>query len=166
MINRWLWSCVCTMILRNLLLYLRFLRWVYYKYPSNLQACKYDISLYHTDCTTHLIPRAFIAIALICQLHSRFSRLSFIWVLLWRLWLIMAYSKWSTFIGWIEVYSAKVEEYEAQSWLAMSPEKERGAECEAVTNFREYLRIPSVQPDVNYGMWYWNLDVIIRQTYY
>ncbi|XP_069704205.1 aminoacylase-1-like [Periplaneta americana] len=33
----------------------------------------------------------------------------------------------------------------------MSPgKKEGGVEHEAVTNFREYLRIPSVQPDVNY----------------
>jgi hypothetical protein len=50
------------------------------------------------------------------------------------------------------VSSAKVEEYEAQRWLAMSPEKNCAEECEAVTNFREYLRIPTVQPDVNYGM--------------
>jgi hypothetical protein len=50
------------------------------------------------------------------------------------------------------VSAAKVEEYEAQRCSAMSPEKNREAECEAVTNFREYLRIPSVQPDVNYGM--------------
>jgi hypothetical protein len=48
--------------------------------------------------------------------------------------------------------AAKVEEYEAQRWLAMSPEKKCGVECEAVANFREYLRIASVQPDVNYGM--------------
>jgi hypothetical protein len=35
----------------------------------------------------------------------------------------------------------------------MSPgKKEAGVEDEAVVNFREYLRIPSVQPDVNYGM--------------
>jgi hypothetical protein len=30
--------------------------------------------------------------------------------------------------------------------------KDAGVEDEAVANFREYLRIPSVQPDVNYGM--------------
>jgi hypothetical protein len=36
--------------------------------------------------------------------------------------------------------------------LAMSPYKVSEVEVEAVTNFREYLRIPSVQPDVNYGM--------------
>jgi hypothetical protein len=46
----------------------------------------------------------------------------------------------------------KLNEYEAHRWLAMSPEKNWEVECEAVTNFREYLRIPSVQPDVNYGM--------------
>jgi hypothetical protein len=48
--------------------------------------------------------------------------------------------------------ASKVEEYEAQRWLAMSPEKNGNVEYEAVTNFREYLRIPTVQPDVNYGM--------------
>ena len=38
-------------------------------------------------------------------------------------------------------------------WLDMSPgKKDLGEENEAVANFREYLRIPSVQPDVNYGM--------------
>jgi hypothetical protein len=37
----------------------------------------------------------------------------------------------------------------------MSPGKREGsAEEDAVANFREYLRIPSVQPDVNYGMIY------------
>jgi hypothetical protein len=37
----------------------------------------------------------------------------------------------------------------------MSPWKTEGsAEEGAVANFREYLRIPSVQPDVNYGMLY------------
>jgi hypothetical protein len=39
----------------------------------------------------------------------------------------------------------------------MSPGKEESA----VANFREYLRIPSVQPDVNYGMSYRRLDVMI-----
>jgi hypothetical protein len=48
--------------------------------------------------------------------------------------------------------ASKAEEYEAQRWLAMPPEKIGFVECEAVTNFREYLRIPTVQPDVNYGM--------------
>jgi hypothetical protein len=86
-------------------------------------------------------------------------------LLLLFLWLIMTYSKRSMFIGWIEVSSAKVAEHEEQRWLVMSPEN-CDVECEAVTNFREYLRIPSVQPDVNYGMWYWNMDVIIRQAYY
>jgi hypothetical protein len=31
----------------------------------------------------------------------------------------------------------------------------------AVANFREYLRIPSVQPDVNYGMLCRRVNVII-----
>lgn len=48
--------------------------------------------------------------------------------------------------------ASKVEEYEAQRWLTMTPEKNGNVEYEAVTNFREYLRIPTVQPDVNYGM--------------
>ena len=44
----------------------------------------------------------------------------------------------------------------------MSPGKREGnAEEDAVANFREYLRIPSVQPDVNYGMLYRRLDVMI-----
>jgi hypothetical protein len=44
----------------------------------------------------------------------------------------------------------------------MSPGKREGnAEEDAVANFREYLRIPSVQPDVNYGMLYRKLDVMI-----
>jgi hypothetical protein len=44
----------------------------------------------------------------------------------------------------------------------MSPGKREGsAEEVAVANFREYLRIPSVQPDVNYGMIYKSVDVII-----
>jgi hypothetical protein len=49
----------------------------------------------------------------------------------------------------------------------MSPGKRaRNAEEYAVANFREYLRIPSVQPDVNYGMIYRRVDVIIVFTYY
>jgi len=37
----------------------------------------------------------------------------------------------------------------------MSPgTREGSAEEDAVTNFREYLRITSVHPDVNYGMIY------------
>lgn len=44
--------------------------------------------------------------------------------------------------------------------------REGGAEEDAVANFREYLRIPSVQPDVNYGMLYRRVDVIICCTYY
>jgi len=49
----------------------------------------------------------------------------------------------------------------------MSPGKREGsAEENAVTNFREYLRIPSVQPDVNYGMIYRRVHVIIVCTYY
>jgi hypothetical protein len=44
----------------------------------------------------------------------------------------------------------------------MSPRKREGsAEEDAVANFREYLRIPSVQPDVNYGMINKRVDVII-----
>jgi hypothetical protein len=44
----------------------------------------------------------------------------------------------------------------------MSPGKrEENAEEDAVANFREYLRIPTVQPDVNYGMLYRRLDVMI-----
>jgi hypothetical protein len=43
----------------------------------------------------------------------------------------------------------------------MLPGKREGsAEEDAVANFREYLRIPSVQPDVNYGMLYRKVDVI------
>jgi hypothetical protein len=58
--------------------------------------------------------------------------------------------------------AAKVEYCEAQRWIAMSPGKREGnAEEDAVGNFREYLRIPSVQPDVNYGMLYRRLDVMI-----
>jgi hypothetical protein len=54
-----------------------------------------------------------------------------------------------------------------QRWLAMSPgRREESAEDDAVANFREYLRIPSVQPDVNYGMICWRVDVIIVFTYY
>ena len=49
----------------------------------------------------------------------------------------------------------------------MSPGKREGsAEEDAVTNFRKYLRIPSVQPDVNYGMIHQRVDVIIVCTYY
>jgi hypothetical protein len=49
----------------------------------------------------------------------------------------------------------------------MSPGKREGnAEEDAVSNFREYLRIPSVQPDVNYGMLCKRVDVIIVCTYY
>jgi hypothetical protein len=57
----------------------------------------------------------------------------------------------------------------AQRSLAMSPETREGsAEEDAVANFREYLRIPSVQPDVNYGTIYVHrsVDVIIVCTYY
>ena len=44
----------------------------------------------------------------------------------------------------------------------MSPGKrEANAEEDAVANFREYLRIPSVQPDVNYGVLCRRLDVVI-----
>jgi hypothetical protein len=44
----------------------------------------------------------------------------------------------------------------------MSPgNREGNLEEDAVANFREYLRIPSVQPDVNYGMLYRRLDVMI-----
>jgi len=38
--------------------------------------------------------------------------------------------------------------------------REESREEDAVANFREYLRIPSVQPDVNYGMIYRRVDVI------
>jgi len=49
----------------------------------------------------------------------------------------------------------------------MAPGKKEGsAEEDAVANFREYLRIPSVQPDVNYGMLYGRVDVITIFTYY
>jgi hypothetical protein len=49
----------------------------------------------------------------------------------------------------------------------MSRGKREGtAEEDAVTNFREYLRIPSVQPDVNYGKIYRNIYVIIVCNYY
>jgi len=49
----------------------------------------------------------------------------------------------------------------------MSPGKKEGSnEEDAVANFREYLRIPSVQPNVNYGMLYSRVDVIIVCTYY
>jgi len=44
--------------------------------------------------------------------------------------------------------------------------REGSAEEDAVANFREYLRIPSVQPDVNYGMIYRRVAVIIVCTYY
>jgi hypothetical protein len=48
----------------------------------------------------------------------------------------------------------------------MSPGKREGsAEENAVTNFREYLRIPSVHPNVNYGMIYRKVDVKIVFTY-
>ena len=51
--------------------------------------------------------------------------------------------------------------------LAMSRGKREGsAEEDAVANFREYLRIPSVHPNVNYGMLYRRIDVIIVCTYY
>ena len=40
------------------------------------------------------------------------------------------------------------------------------AEEVAVANFREYLRIPSVHPDVNYGMIYKKVDVIIFYPQY
>jgi hypothetical protein len=44
----------------------------------------------------------------------------------------------------------------------MSPGKRDGsAEEDAVANFREYLRIQSVQPNVNYGMLYSMLAVMI-----
>jgi hypothetical protein len=53
------------------------------------------------------------------------------------------------------VSAAIVEECKAQRCLAMSAgKKEGGVEDEAVANFRAYLRIPSVQPDVNYGMFH------------
>jgi len=49
----------------------------------------------------------------------------------------------------------------------MSPGKrEESAEKNAVTNFREYLRIPSVHPNVNYGKIYRMVDVIIVCTYH
>jgi len=49
----------------------------------------------------------------------------------------------------------------------MSPGKREGsAEEDAVANFREYLRIPSVHPNVNYGMIYRRVHVIIVCTYY
>jgi hypothetical protein len=49
----------------------------------------------------------------------------------------------------------------------MSRGKREGIEEEdAVTIFREYLRIPSVLPDVNYGKIYRRVDVIIICTYY
>jgi len=49
----------------------------------------------------------------------------------------------------------------------MSLGKRQGsAEEDAVANFREYLRIPSVHPNVNYGMLYRRIDVIIVCTYY
>ena len=44
--------------------------------------------------------------------------------------------------------------------------REGSAEEDAVANFREYLRIPSVQPDVNYGMICKGVDVITVCTYY
>jgi hypothetical protein len=48
----------------------------------------------------------------------------------------------------------------------MSPGKREGSvEEAAVATFREYLRIPSVQPDVNYGMLHRRVDVIIFYTY-
>jgi hypothetical protein len=44
----------------------------------------------------------------------------------------------------------------------MSPGKREGsAEEDAVANFREYLRIPSVQPDVKYGMLYRTMEVMV-----
>ena len=46
-----------------------------------------------------------------------------------------------------------------------SGKREGSAEEDAVANFREYLRIPSVQPDVNYGMIYRRVAVIIVCTY-
>jgi hypothetical protein len=47
-----------------------------------------------------------------------------------------------------------------------SVKREGNAEEDAVANFREYLRIPSVQPDVNYGMIGKRVDVIVVCTYY
>jgi len=44
--------------------------------------------------------------------------------------------------------------------------REESTEEDAVANFREYLRIPSVHPNVNYGMLYRKFDVIIVCTYY
>ena len=44
--------------------------------------------------------------------------------------------------------------------------REGSAEEDAVAKFREYLRIPSVLPNVNYGMLYRRIDVIIVCTYY
>jgi len=44
--------------------------------------------------------------------------------------------------------------------------REGSAEEDAVAKFREYLRIPSVLPNVNYGMLYRSVDVIIVCTYY
>jgi len=44
--------------------------------------------------------------------------------------------------------------------------REESTEEVAVANFLEYLRIPSVLPDVNYGMLYRSVDVIIVCTYY
>jgi hypothetical protein len=45
-----------------------------------------------------------------------------------------------------------------------SVRKEGSAEEDAVANFREYLRTLSVQPDVNYGMIFRRVDVIIVCT--
>lgn len=36
-------------------------------------------------------------------------------------------------------------------------------EHEAVTNFREYLRIPTVHPDVDYGIQYTNILLFITR---
>jgi len=45
-----------------------------------------------------------------------------------------------------------------------SVKREGSAEEDAVANFREYLRIPSVQPDVNYGTLCKRVDEIIICT--
>jgi len=49
----------------------------------------------------------------------------------------------------------------------MSLGKREGfAEEDVVAIYREYLRIPSVLPDVNYGMIYRSVDMIMVCTYY
>lgn len=35
--------------------------------------------------------------------------------------------------------------------MSISADRKNALDAQAVVNFREYLQIPSVQPDVNYG---------------